>query len=45
MISHAIEQLRKRRPAPAVVRHDTGRLTGMVTPDDALAHLLHPQAA
>ncbi|WP_406120480.1 hemolysin family protein [Streptomyces sp. NBC_00989] len=44
-ISHAIEQLRQRRASLAVVRDDTGNLTGMVTLDDLLARLLHPQAA
>ncbi|WP_329552192.1 hemolysin family protein [Streptomyces sp. NBC_00696] len=43
-ISHAIEQLRQRRASLAVVRDDTGNLTGMVTLDDLLARLLHPQA-
>ncbi|MFJ5306932.1 hemolysin family protein [Streptomyces sp. NPDC088350] len=43
-ISHAIEQLRQRRASLAVVRDDTGRLTGMVTLDDLLARLMHPQA-
>ncbi|MEV6513773.1 hemolysin family protein [Streptomyces sp. NPDC051642] len=44
-ISHAIEQLRQRRASLAVVRDDTGNLTGMVTLDDLLARFLHPQAA
>ncbi|WP_406129522.1 hemolysin family protein [Streptomyces sp. NBC_00989] len=44
-ISYAIEQLRQRRASLAVVRDDAGGLTGMVTLDDLLARLLHPQAA
>ncbi|MFI6012635.1 hemolysin family protein [Streptomyces sp. NPDC051243] len=44
-ISHAIDLLRQRRASLAVVRDDTGRLTGMVALDDLLARLLHPQAA
>ncbi|MFE7855717.1 hemolysin family protein [Streptomyces sp. NPDC057403] len=44
-ISHAIEQLRQRRASLAVVRDTDGQLTGMVTLDDLLARLLHPQAA
>ncbi|MFE6282623.1 hemolysin family protein [Streptomyces sp. NPDC057877] len=44
-VGHAIEQLRQRRATLAVVRDDTGRLTGMVTLDDLLARLLHPQGA
>ncbi|MEU9451892.1 hemolysin family protein [Streptomyces sp. NPDC048277] len=42
-ISHAIEQLRRRRASLAVVHDTTGRLTGMITLDDLLARLLHPQ--
>ncbi|MEU9347713.1 hemolysin family protein [Streptomyces sp. NPDC048278] len=42
-ISHAIEQLRRRRASLAVVHDADGRLTGMVTLDDLLARLLHPQ--
>ncbi|OAH16433.1 hemolysin family protein [Streptomyces jeddahensis] len=44
-VGHAIEQLRRRRASLAVVCDDTGRLTGLVTLDDLLARLLHPQAA
>ncbi|MGP4090215.1 hemolysin family protein [Streptomyces sp. KR55] len=44
-ISHAIELLRRRRASLAVVRDEAGRLTGMVTLDDLLGRLLHPQAA
>ncbi|MEU7576654.1 hemolysin family protein [Streptomyces sp. NPDC041068] len=44
-VGHAIEQLRQRRASLAVVCDDTGRLTGMVTLDDLLARLTHPQAA
>ncbi|MFE4794368.1 CBS domain-containing protein [Streptomyces sp. NPDC056708] len=41
-VGHAVEQLRQRRASLAVVRDDTGRLTGMVALDDLLARLLHP---
>ncbi|WP_427919124.1 hemolysin family protein [Streptomyces sp. cg40] len=44
-VSHAIEQLRRHRASLAVVRGATGTLTGMVTLDDLLARLLHPQEA
>ncbi len=44
-VGHAIEQLRRRRATLAVVCDDSGRLTGMVTLDDLLARLLHPQQA
>ncbi|WP_329275225.1 hemolysin family protein [Streptomyces sp. NBC_01451] len=44
-VGDAIEQLRRRRASLAVVRDDTGRLTGLVTLDDLLARLLHPQGA
>ncbi|MFB6779006.1 hemolysin family protein [Streptomyces sp. NPDC056352] len=44
-VGHAIEQLRQRRASLAVVRDDTGNLTGMVVLDDLLARLLHPQGA
>ncbi|WP_234360370.1 CBS domain-containing protein [Streptomyces sp. DSM 15324] len=43
-VGHAIEELRRRRASLAVVRDETGRLTGLVTLDDLLARLLHPQA-
>ncbi|MFF1300461.1 MULTISPECIES: hemolysin family protein [unclassified Streptomyces] len=43
-VGEAIELLRRRRASLAVVRDDTGRLTGLVTLDDLLARLLHPQA-
>ncbi|WP_329218225.1 hemolysin family protein [Streptomyces sp. NBC_01485] len=44
-VGEAIEHLRRRRATLAVVRDDTGRLTGLVTLDDLLARLLHPQTA
>ncbi|MEU9201902.1 hemolysin family protein [Streptomyces sp. NPDC048332] len=44
-VGHAIEQLRRRRASLAVVGDDTGRLTGLVTLDDLLARLTHPQTA
>ncbi|MBV7697535.1 hemolysin family protein [Streptomyces sp. TRM70350] len=44
-VGHAIEQLRGRRASLAVVRDGSGRLTGLVTLDDLLARLLHPQSA
>ncbi|WP_419992507.1 hemolysin family protein [Streptomyces boninensis] len=43
-IAHAVEQLRRRRATLAVVRDDTGRLTGLISLDDLLARLLHPAA-
>ncbi|MHC5903942.1 CBS domain-containing protein, partial [Streptomyces sp. S6] len=42
-VAEAIEQLRRRRATLAVVRDTQGRLTGLVTLDDLLARLLHPQ--
>ncbi|MFE9051440.1 hemolysin family protein [Streptomyces rubiginosohelvolus] len=42
--AHAVEQLRERRAAIAVVRDGEGRLTGLVSLDDLLARLLHPPA-
>ncbi|MEU1511101.1 hemolysin family protein [Streptomyces sp. NPDC005811] len=42
-VGHAIEELRRRRASLAVVRDETGLLTGLVTLDDLLARLLHPQ--
>ncbi|WP_367038379.1 hemolysin family protein [Streptomyces sp. Je 1-332] len=44
-VGHAIEQLRDRRASLAIVSDDTGRLTGIVTLDDLLARLMHPQSA
>lgn len=44
-VGEAIERLRRRRGTLAVVRDDDGRLTGLVTLDDLLARLLHPQSA
>ncbi|MGW6583397.1 hemolysin family protein [Streptomyces globisporus] len=41
--AHAVEQLRERRATIAVVRDGEGRLTGLVSLDDLLARLLHPQ--
>ncbi|GAB7103354.1 hemolysin family protein [Streptomyces phaeofaciens JCM 4814] len=42
-LGEAVECLRRRRATLAVVRDDTGRLTGLVALDDLLARLLHPQ--
>lgn len=42
-ISHAIEQLRRRRAFLAVVRDEIGNLTGMVTLDDLLARSCIPR--
>ncbi|MEV6074521.1 MULTISPECIES: hemolysin family protein [unclassified Streptomyces] len=44
-ISHAVEQLRRNRASLAVIRDDHGRLTGLISLDDLLARLLHPQTA
>ncbi|MGP3776448.1 hemolysin family protein [Streptomyces sp. SDT5-1] len=44
-VGQAIEQLRQRRASLAVVRDTTDRLTGLVSLDDLLARLTHPQAA
>ncbi|NGN63330.1 HlyC/CorC family transporter [Streptomyces sp. A7024] len=43
-IAHAVEQLRRRRSTLAVVRDESGRLTGLISLDDLLARLLHPAA-
>ncbi|WP_369166862.1 hemolysin family protein [Streptomyces sp. R28] len=43
-VADAIDLLRRRRSSLAVVRDETGRLTGMVTLDDLLARFLQPQA-
>ncbi|MGW4306053.1 hemolysin family protein [Streptomyces californicus] len=43
-VAHAVEQLRERRATIAVVRDGEGRLAGLVSLDDLLARLLHPQA-
>jgi CBS domain containing-hemolysin-like protein len=43
-VADAIDLLRRRRASLAVVRDDSGRLTGMVTLDDLLARYLRPQA-
>ncbi|WP_105975518.1 hemolysin family protein [Streptomyces geranii] len=44
-VGEAIEQLRRRRATLAVVRDEEGHLTGLITLDDLLARLLHPQEA
>ncbi|MET7295849.1 hemolysin family protein [Streptomyces griseoloalbus] len=44
-VADAIDLLRRRRASLAVVRDDSGRLTGMVSLDDLLARFLQPQAA
>lgn len=41
-VADAIELLRRNRASLAVVRDETGRLTGMVTLDDLLARYLQP---
>jgi CBS domain containing-hemolysin-like protein len=42
-VSDAIEVLRRRRASLAVVRGETGHLTGLVTLDDLLSRFLQPQ--
>ncbi|WP_228993544.1 hemolysin family protein [Streptomyces sp. DH8] len=42
-VAQAVEQLRERRATIAVVRDGEGGLAGLVTLDDLLARLLHPQ--
>lgn len=44
-VAEAIDLLRRRRSSLAVVRDDSGTLTGMVSLDDLLARFLQPQAA
>ncbi|MGW0142872.1 hemolysin family protein [Streptomyces calvus] len=44
-VADAIDLLRRRRASLAVVRDETGRLTGMVSLDDLLARFLQPQSA
>ena len=44
-VADAIDLLRRRRATLAVVRDESGRLTGMVSLDDLLARYLQPQAA
>ncbi|MEU3788446.1 hemolysin family protein [Streptomyces fructofermentans] len=44
-LAHAVEQLRQRRATLAVVRDDTGALSGLVVLDDLLARLMEPSAA
>ncbi|PAZ14376.1 hypothetical protein CLM62_19370 [Streptomyces sp. SA15] len=44
-VADAIDLLRRRRASLAVVRDDSGRLTGMVSLDDLLARFLQPQTA
>ncbi|MEU8351693.1 hemolysin family protein [Streptomyces sp. NPDC048845] len=39
-ISHAVEQLRRRRSSLAVIRDDEGRLTGLISLDDLIARLM-----
>lgn len=43
-VAHAVEQLRLRRASLAVVRDDSGRLTGLVSLDDLLGRLMEPRA-
>lgn len=44
-MADAIDVLRRHRATLAVVRDDTGRLTGLVSLDDLLARHLQPRAA
>ncbi|MEV6176900.1 hemolysin family protein [Streptomyces sp. NPDC052015] len=44
-VAEAIDLLRRRRASLAVVRDDSGQLTGMVSLDDLLARFLQPQVA
>ncbi|WP_406194716.1 hemolysin family protein [Streptomyces europaeiscabiei] len=44
-VADAIDVLRRHRATLAVVRDDTGRLTGLVSLDDLLARYLQPRAA
>ncbi|MGW4036673.1 hemolysin family protein [Streptomyces sp. NPDC004778] len=44
-VAHAVELLRERRATIAVVRDGEGRLAGLVSLDDLLARLLHPQTS
>ncbi|MHC0432452.1 hemolysin family protein [Streptomyces sp. O3] len=43
-VAQAVEELRRHRATLAAARDDTGRLAGLVSLDDLLARLLHPQA-
>ncbi|MFD9438993.1 hemolysin family protein [Streptomyces sp. NPDC060006] len=43
-LAHAVDQLRQHRASLAVVRDADGRLTGLVSLDDLLAHLMEPRA-
>ncbi|WP_413760063.1 hemolysin family protein [Streptomyces sp. MMBL 11-3] len=42
-LAHAVEQLRQHRASLAVVRDGDGLLTGLVSLDDLLAHLMEPR--
>ncbi|UNZ18106.1 hemolysin family protein [Streptomyces sp. 891-h] len=44
-VADAVERLRQKRASLALVRDESGRLTGMVSLDDLLARLLHPAAS
>ena len=44
-VGQAIELLRQRRASLALVQDREGRVTGLVSLDDLLARLLHPQEA
>ncbi|MET9166739.1 hemolysin family protein [Streptomyces cellulosae] len=44
-VADAIDLLRRHRASLALVRDDTGRLTGLVSLDDLLARYLQPQTA
>ncbi|MBQ1122242.1 MULTISPECIES: hemolysin family protein [Streptomyces] len=44
-VADAVERLRHKRASLALVRDESGRLTGMVSLDDLLARLLHPAAS
>lgn len=44
-VAYAVELLRHRRATLALVRDEDGGLTGLVSLDDLLARILHPQSA
>jgi len=44
-VADAVDRLRHKRASLALVRDESGRLTGMVSLDDLLARLLHPAAS
>ncbi len=44
-VSHAVEQLRRRRASLALVRDGGGTVTGLVSLDDLLVRLMGPQTA